>query len=663
VEQKRFEPGLELSNIKIIQKIYLGRPMIPFKRIHLFLFLFIAIMLSGCDFSLAADVTPPPGYQPPAEARAQAEATSGPLYPLVPPDPVKGQAIFVDKCAPCHGATGQGDGPRSNELPNPIEPIGKPELSHQSSPAAWFKIISQGNMERFMPAFTSLTDRERWDVVAYLYDLSASQESIAQGAALYQANCAKCHGANGDGNGPTAAGKMPDFTSQESMAGKSAAELFQSISTGLPPSMNGYAGSLSEDERWALTDYLRSLTFAASTVAHAAPATSIPGQPTTVSETVPLTATAIVTETAGTGVIQGPVTVESGEPAPAGLAVNIHAFDQMTLVYTATTQLKDDGTYRFDSVQVKKGWSFLATVDYSGIVYGSELTTAAEDGETIEMPIQVYDTTSDATALSVDRLHFFFEFLDQNTVRVVELYVISNPGKKTIVASAPGEPVLKFTLPAGATNLQFQDGQLGGRYVKTDNGFGDTASIQPGAGNYQLLFSYEMPYQRKLDLVRPVTMNTQAVVVLAPEGSVKIKGDGLQDGGTRDVQGVQYHLYNGGSVQAGSEIRLAITGSPAGEAATPVAGRNTNLIIGLGVLGLVLLMAGVWMYLRNRSPEPALQPILQKEKTFDESPENLMDAILALDDLYKDGKLPEEAYLERRAELKQRLKEKMAAQA
>ena len=630
-------------------------------RIHLYQFLFIAIWLSGCNFSLAADVTPPPGYQPQPETQAQAEATSGPLYPLVPPDPLKGQAIFAEKCAPCHGATGQGDGPRSNELPNPIEPIGKPELSRQASPAAWFKIISQGNMERFMPAFTSLTDRERWDVVAYLYDLTASTESITLGATLYQANCVKCHGANGDGNGPAAAGKMPDFTDQESMASKSAAEFFQSISTGVAPGMEGYAGSLSEDERWALTDYLRSLTFVSSTVAHAAPATSIPGQPTSVSETVPLTATAILTETTGSGAVQGEVTIGSGGQAPAGLAVNIHAFDQMTLVYTATTQLKADGTYRFDSVQVKKDWVFLATVDYSGVVYGSEMTTAGQDGETIEMPIQVYQTTSDASALSIDRLHFFFEFLDQNTVRVVELYVISNPGDKTIVASAPGEPVLKFTLPVGAANLQFQDGELGGRYIKTDSGFGDTASIQPGAGNYQLLFSYEMPYQRKLDLVRPVTMNTQAVVVLAPEGSVKVNGEGLQDGGTRDVQGVQYHLYNGSSLQAGGEVRMAISGSPVGEDAAPVTGQNRNLIIGLGVLGLVLLIAGGWMYLRNRSVEAAMKPVLLPAKTSDESPENLMDAILALDDLYKDRKLPEDAYLERRAELKQRLKERMTA--
>jgi hypothetical protein len=34
-----------------------------------------------------------------------------------------------------------------------------------------------------------------------------------------------------------------------------------------------------------------------------------------------------------------------------------------------------------------------------------------------------------------------------------------------------------------------------------------------------------------------------------------------------------------------------------------------------------------------------------------------MDAILALDDLYQAGKLPEEAYRQRRAELKARLKE------
>ena len=42
-----------------------------------------------------------------------------------------------------------------------------------------------------------------------------------------------------------------------------------------------------------------------------------------------------------------------------------------------------------------------------------------------------------------------------------------------------------------------------------------------------------------------------------------------------------------------------------------------------------------------------------------ETVEDLMDAIIALDDRYKAGDLPEEAYLSRRDELKERLRTRM----
>jgi hypothetical protein len=42
--------------------------------------------------------------------------------------------------------------------------------------------------------------------------------------------------------------------------------------------------------------------------------------------------------------------------------------------------------------------------------------------------------------------------------------------------------------------------------------------------------------------------------------------------------------------------------------------------------------------------------------TTPEDEETLMDAILALDDQYHAGNLPEEAYLERRAVLKEKLR-------
>ncbi|NTU51394.1 MAG: hypothetical protein HGA94_03025, partial [Candidatus Aminicenantes bacterium] len=77
-----------------------------------------------------------------------------------------------------------------------------------------------------------------------------------------------------------------------------------------------------------------------------------------------------------------------------------------------------------------------------------------------------------------------------------------------------GKPALLFNLPDGAVNLQFQDGELGERFVSTADGFGDTLPIRPGTGEYQVLFSYDLPYSRKLDLQREIGMPVQAVVIL-----------------------------------------------------------------------------------------------------------------------------------------------------
>ena len=61
----------------------------------------LALLLSACNFTLAQDVTPPPGYVPPTPA-----ATLGPLFPARAASTGNGALIFAEKCAPCHGATG-----------------------------------------------------------------------------------------------------------------------------------------------------------------------------------------------------------------------------------------------------------------------------------------------------------------------------------------------------------------------------------------------------------------------------------------------------------------------------------------------------------------------------------------------------------------------------
>jgi len=334
------------------------------------------------------------------------------------------------------------------------------------------------------------------------------------------------------------------------------------------------------------------------------------------------------------------------------LQVTLHGFDQMSVVLTETTTVSADGVYAFENVEMPEGRIFLTTVDYEGITYGSEVATAGADTQEIDLPIEIFGTSSDLSLLSVDRLHFFFEFLGPKIVRVVELYIVSNPTQQTIVAPDGQQAVLSFSIPKEAANLEIQDGAIGERFIKTEDGFADTAPIRPGMGNYQVLFSYEMPYSRKLELTRPVQLTTNAVVILASANGMEIKGDTLQDAGTRDVQGTMYRLYNGSAMAAGEIFELTLTGKMVGEDLNDTSG----ILIGLGALGFALVLAGFWLYRRNSGFEDEQdKPAEADEIVSDETPESIMDAILTLDDLYQAHQLPEEAYLQRRSELKARL--------
>jgi mono/diheme cytochrome c family protein len=91
-----------------------------------------------------------------------------------------------------------------------------------------------------------------------------SAASIVRGQALFGPNCAACHGADGDGNGPAASGlriKPADLTAPH-LWDHSDGALFWWLTHGIDDpegglAMPGFGGSLSEDDRWALIDYVR----------------------------------------------------------------------------------------------------------------------------------------------------------------------------------------------------------------------------------------------------------------------------------------------------------------------------------------------------------------------------------------------------------------------
>lgn len=85
---------------------------------------------------------------------------------------------------------------------------------------------------------------------------------LAQGKAAYALNCAACHGEKGDGNGP--AGKVlnpkpRNFGTDKLKAGDSVEALFATITNGLPKTNMTAYKHLSEQDRWAIAYYVKSM--------------------------------------------------------------------------------------------------------------------------------------------------------------------------------------------------------------------------------------------------------------------------------------------------------------------------------------------------------------------------------------------------------------------
>ena len=107
----------------------------------------ILLIISGCEQS-APDV--PAGLLKSREARAT------------------GAAIFAANCAICHGATGDGRGLRRAAMIPPPANLKLPPWSSASNAGRTFLAIRNGVPRTAMTSWPTLSDRDIWNVVAYI---------------------------------------------------------------------------------------------------------------------------------------------------------------------------------------------------------------------------------------------------------------------------------------------------------------------------------------------------------------------------------------------------------------------------------------------------------------------------------------------------------------
>lgn len=500
-----------------------------------------------------------------------------------------------------------------------------PGRMRAARPADWFELISNGTVQQggAMPPFGQgssrpLSEQDRWNVLFYVWTLSTTSQRIDQGKLIYSQRCSTCHGDDGRGQGPGAAGKsVPDFTDQARMAGRSQNDLFTAISQGQGPdqAMPGFADVLSEDERWAVADYVRTFSYG-----YAAP------------EQKPERYTVAGRVTNGT----------PGGKVPASLPVTLHVYNAVTETATFTTTVAADGSYRFADVMIPPDAISEVEARQGDAPFYTMPFTYPLTTRVITVPVQIFDLTADPSVIRLDQWHIVFPSVSESALDVLEIYIYSNTSDYAYAPPAQGAQGLgtvRFPLPREATNISLMQGGTETTFVRTDEGLVYTLPVQPG--QHTVALAYSLPFNGRTTVEQKPLYPVGSVVVLAPKGEMTVSSPQLSSQSEQQLDNQTYLVYGGGPLAAGSSLTLTVAASQS----FPV-----ELVVGAGSLGAVLIGVGVWWW-RRRVAVPVVSLAADTEARRQE----LLQAIADLDDAYEAGKVDNATYEKRRANMKREL--------
>ena len=212
----------------------------------------------------------------------------------------KGKTLYEYTCSYCHGLDGRGNGPAGDFLiPAPRDfttGIYKFRQTESGSvPTDWdlYESITKGVHGTSMIRWNDLSEEQRWQLVSYIKTFSdkfqedekpqiitvgipprPTRESISRGRQFFiDAECWKCHGNSGKGDGPSADelkdtdGKISiprDLTIGKNYGrGSSQEDIYITIISGLDGTpMPSYMDAFEDmdEELWDLVNYVYSLS-------------------------------------------------------------------------------------------------------------------------------------------------------------------------------------------------------------------------------------------------------------------------------------------------------------------------------------------------------------------------------------------------------------------
>ncbi len=522
----------------------------------------------------------------------------------------RGQQVWLDNCAECHGADGRGtaDG----------DPL--PDMSNLAEGMA-LSVVNTGRGD-VMPAFGGeLNTADQRAVVAYARSLSLTNANTPPVQVAQAATATP--------QPPTAVPANAETTPESTAA-----------------ALEGTAEATSAAEATTTAEMT------------AAPETAATAESTAVTAetTAEAPAPATTEEANAGGIVFGQISNgTAGGAVPPNLPLSLYVVDVNHGETSYQTTADASGAYRFENVPMRTDRDYVVTTVYNGVSFVSDPLRPASGDAQLLLPITVYETGADASTISIDAMITQISVSD-NQLQMVQIVSFTNTSDRVFInASQGGQTSVWLPVPAGA---QYFD-MMGTGYTMNPDGtlIYDNQPVIPG-DSHLMHASFLMSYTSGMSIAQTMgfPINGTYEVLLATNG-LNIGGSQLTQQTPRVVGGQSIPTFAALlNVPGGQPFSYTLSGTPSAQSSTQqAAGPNPLAYIligaGIGAIGV----AGV-LFLQERLNRNRSQPQAAAASGGTPSQSStLMKQIADLDIRFRDGKLDRKAYEKRRAELKAQL--------
>ncbi len=382
---------------------------------------------------------------------------------------------------------------------------------------------------------------------------------------------------------------------------------------------------------------------------------------------------------ADNGHIFGHVLDGSNQHAPlAGQQVTLQMAAGNTTRDLTTATTDAQGAFSFDHLATDKAIRYAVYIRYQGAQYVSDLVTL-DTNPAPQLTLTVYQTIHTADNIAIGNVSVLVHEpnVQKGILTISEIFAFINLDTHAYIGSlkaSNGPPnALLFSLPQDAHNISLGTGFPGYHVIQVDHGFASDAAVLPGQNTFS--FSFDVPYHAAVFDLNYVTMYPTVSLTFLVPPAIHASSPTLTSQGV--IATKDQHLYDrlvDNKVPAHQTIQMQLEGLPALPSTNPSTNAGLMWLI-VALVGMAAMLLVTWFLLLARRRRVAAKLYQGYERAYHKKStkgetthvvttpvdrkQELLEALLALDQEHEAGTVSKAVYQEQRHKTKAQLRSLM----